>query len=80
VSVFAPGVVGVSMQLPVAEPFRVPMQLSPAPSLTVTVPVGVRMSPVGGATLKLTVTGCPTTDELGIAEVIVVVVLALVTT
>jgi hypothetical protein len=54
-------------------------QLSPTPSLTVTIPVGVRMSPVGGVTEKLTVTGCPTTTEPGEIERIVVVVLALIT-
>jgi hypothetical protein len=54
-------------------------QLSPTPSVTVTTPVGVRTSLAGGVTLKLTVTGCPTTTELGEIEVIVVTVFALST-
>ena len=46
---------------------------SPAPSLIVTLPVGVPLPPV---TVKVIFTACPTTDGLGVCAVIVVVVLA----
>jgi hypothetical protein len=52
---------------------RVARQLSPAGSLTVTVPLGVRLSPTGDVTVTWTVTGCPTTGELVLTEVIAVV-------
>jgi hypothetical protein len=66
------------LQFP-APAVRLRVQLSPVPSLTVTVPVGVRMSSRGGLTLKLTVTGWPTTRELEESEMIAVVVLAVST-
>src|SRR2546429_3760296 len=69
VSVLAPAVNGVSVQLPTA---TVPVQVA-APSLTVTFPVGV---PPPDVTVKVTVTPCPTTEGSGVSAVIVVVVLA----
>jgi hypothetical protein len=64
------------MQVPVA---TLAEQLSPAPSLTVTVPVGVPAPGGVATTVKVTVTGCPTTTEVGLTEVIVVVLFALAT-
>jgi len=54
-------------------------QLS-VPSLTVTVPVGVPLAGATAATVKLNATACPTPDRLGVWDVIVVAVLALLTT
>jgi len=54
-------------QLPAA---TVPVQESPTPSLTVTLPVGVPPLPV---TVKVTAAACPTTDGLGVCPVMVVV-------
>src|SRR6266513_5311081 len=68
-SVFAPAVVGVSVQLPAA---TVPRQSS-APSLTVTFPLGV---PPPDVTVNATVTACPTTEGSGVSPVMVVVVAA----
>jgi hypothetical protein len=62
--------------LPVA---TVAVHVSPAPSLIVTLPVGVPLPGASGATVKLTVTGCPATDGLGVFALIFVVVLALFT-
>ena len=53
----------------------VPVQLS-TPSVTLTFPVGVPAPGATGATVKFTVTACPTFDGSGLSEVIVVVVLA----
>src|SRR5512143_1706198 len=53
----------------------VPVQLS-TPSLTVTLPVGVPAPGATGATVKFTVTACPTLDGSGLSDVIVVVVSA----
>ena len=59
---------------------QVPVQLSPAPvwpSLTVTVPVGVPIPGGTAATVKLTITGNPTIEGLGVLEIMVVSVFAL---
>ncbi len=48
-------------------------QLS-VPSLTVTVPVGVPLPGGAAATVKLMVADCPTTEGLGVCDVIAVVV------
>jgi hypothetical protein len=69
VSVLAPAVIGVSVQLPAA---TVPTQLT-VPSLTVTVPLGV---PPADVTVKLTTTPWPTTEGSGVSPVIAVVVAA----
>ena len=53
-------------------------QVSPTPSLIVTLPVGVP-GPDAGATVKSTMTGCPTKEGLGRCEAIVVMVSALLT-
>jgi hypothetical protein len=58
-------------QVPVA---MLAEQVSPAPSLTVTFPVGVPLPGAFAVTVKLIVTGCPTTDGLGVWAVIAVVV------
>ena len=58
-------------QLPAA---TVPVQESPTPSLTVTLPVGVPPLPV---TVKVTATACPTDDGLGVCPVMVVVLAVL---
>jgi hypothetical protein len=58
---------------------RVATQLSPAGSVTVTVPVGVTLSPAGDVTVTWTVTPCPTTGELVLTEVIAVVGTAAIT-
>jgi hypothetical protein len=73
VRVSAPTVLGASMQLPAA---RVAVQLAPVMSFTVTVSVVVIVPVPGGltATVKLTNTGCPTTEGLGVLAVILVVV------
>ena len=65
-----PAVARLREQLPAA---TVPVHVSSAPSLTVTLPVGVPL-PV---TVKPTVTACPSGDGLGVWEVIVVVLPAL---
>ena len=52
------------------EPFRVPVPSVVAPSLNVTVPVGVPV-PELGATVAVNITDCPTVD--GFAEEIRVV-------
>jgi len=69
-------VLNVIEQLPVA---TLAEQVSPAPSLTVTVPVGVPRPGTTGVTVKLIVTGWPATDGLGVCAVIVVVVLSWLT-
>lgn len=69
VTVCVPVLVTIRTQLPLAEE-RVPEQVSPAVSLTETVPVGV--PPPLALTVKLTVTGCPTTAAA--SEVVTVVV------
>src|SRR5439155_7266690 len=76
VSVFAPAVAKLAEQLPAA---TVPVQLSPTPSLTVTLPVAVPLPGATAATAKLTVTACPKADGLGVCPLMVVVVLALFT-
>jgi hypothetical protein len=58
-------------QLPVAL-LRVTTQFPEAPSLTVTVPVGV---PLSAETLTEMVMACPTTGLAGLVPVMVVVVL-----
>src|SRR5437588_12587138 len=63
------------LQVPLA---TVPVQLS-TPSLTVTLPLGVPAPGATAATVKFTVTACPTFDGSGVSEVIVVVVSALLT-
>src|SRR2546426_17157 len=67
VSVFAPAVVGVRVQVPAA---TVPLHCT-VPSLTVTLPVGV---PPTDVTVKVTTTPCPTADGFGVWPVSVVVV------
>src|SRR5207244_941271 len=59
VSVFAPAVVGVRLQLPAA---TVATQFT-VPSLTVTLPVGV---PPADVTVKVTATPCPASDGFGV--------------
>jgi hypothetical protein len=61
------------VQVPVV---TVPLQVSPVPSVTVTLPVGV---PAAEVTVNDTTTPCPNTDGSGVWPVIVVVVLAGVT-
>ena len=74
---FVPAVVDVREQLPFgAEPVH---GAAPVPSLTVTVPVGVPLAGGAAATEKLTRYGWPTTVELGVMLVIVVVELAVTT-
>jgi hypothetical protein len=81
--VFVPVVVGVRLQLPVLDPpapaVSAPEQLSPVPSLTVTVPVGATAAPEVFATVKFTVTGCPTNPLVALVDVIVVDVFAAIT-
>ena len=48
-------------------------QVSPAPSLTVTLPVGVPLPGEFAVTVKVMLTACPTTDGLGVCAVIDVV-------
>jgi len=69
VRVFAPAVVGASVQPPTA---TVPEQLT-VPSLTVTLPVG---TPPLEVTVKLTAIPWPTTEGSGVSAVMVVVVAA----
>jgi hypothetical protein len=76
VKLFVPAVVNVMLQVPAA---TVPVQLT-VPSLTVTLPVGVPAPGAIGITVKLSATGCPTTEGSGESEVMVAVVLALLTT
>jgi hypothetical protein len=71
-------VLGVREQLPVP-PLSVAVHVSPVPSSTVTVPVGVPAPGEFAVTLTLTVTAWFTTDGLGVLDVIVVVVSALLT-
>ena len=66
----SPGEVRVSVHAPSATPAE---QLSPGLAATVTLPVGV---PADAVTVKLTVTGCPTSEGSGASEVMVVVVVA----
>jgi hypothetical protein len=54
---------------------RVAPQDSPVPAVTVTLPVGTP----GPATLKFTITACPTSDGSGVSEIIVVMVAARLT-
>jgi hypothetical protein len=68
-SVLAPAAVGVNVQVPAP---TVPEHCA-APSLTVTVPVGV---PPADVTVKVTAIPSPTTEGLGVWPVIVVVVAA----
>ena len=75
VRVRAPDVVSVMLQVPAA---TVSVQLS-TPSLTVTLPVGVPAPGTTGATVKFTVTACPTIDGSGLSDVMLVVVLAALT-
>jgi hypothetical protein len=60
-------------QVPAA---TVAVHASPAPSLTITLPVGVPFPGDTAATVNFTVTAWPATDVLGVCEVMVVVVLA----
>ncbi len=60
------------VQFPVA---TVAVHASPAPSLTVTLPVGVPLAGETGTTLNVTFTGCPDTEGLADCAVMVVVVL-----
>jgi hypothetical protein len=53
------------------------VQESPIRSVTTTFPVGVPLAGATGFTVKLTVTGCPVTEGLGVWAVIVVQVKAL---
>ena len=53
-------------------------QLAPVPSVTVTEPVGDPVAGDAGATVKLTVTGCPVPEGAGESPVIDVVVLPLI--
>ena len=69
--VLSPTTVGVREHLPTA---TVAEQLAPAPSLTVTVPLGT--PPAAVVTVKVTVMGCPTMDGSGASEAMTVVVLA----
>jgi hypothetical protein len=64
-------------QLP-SPPLSVPLQLSPVDAVTVTLPVGngVPAGTPDPETLKLTVTGFPTVEGSGVAEVIAVVLAA----
>ena len=78
VSVLVPAAAGVSEQLPVP-PLSVTWQVSPAPSSTVTVPVGVPWPGKFTVTETLIVTAWFTTDGFGVFAVIVVVVSALFT-
>jgi len=55
------------------------VHVAPAPSLTLTVPVGVPAPGATGATLKVTVTGWPAAAGFGLIEETVVVVVALFT-
>src|SRR5215510_3858805 len=73
VRLLAPAEVKVSAHWPAA---TVPVQET-APSLTVTLPVGV--PPPDGVTPYCTVTACPTTEGSGLSEVIAVVVASLLT-
>src|SRR5690348_868669 len=72
-SVFAPALVGISVQSPTA---TVPLQVA-VPSLTVTVPVG---APPLELTVNATAIPWPVTDGFGVWVVIAVVVLAAFTT
>ena len=56
---------------------RLAVHEAPAPSLIVTVPVGVPLPGATTVTLKVTVVGWPTDTGLGVMEMIVVVVSAL---
>jgi hypothetical protein len=71
--VSVPAAFGASEQAPVA---RVAVQLAPVLSVTVTVsePGIVPLPGDVTATVKLTLTVCPTTDGFGVLAVIVVVV------
>ena len=57
----------------------VAVQVSPKPSLIVTLPAGVPLPGATAATVKLIVTAWPTTDGSGLSLVIVVVVEAWLT-
>lgn len=79
-----PVLVGVNWQLPVLDaPDAVRLellQLSPVPSLTVTVPAGATAAPVAVlVTVKFTVTGWPTVPFAGFSELIAVEVVAALT-
>ncbi len=75
-SVFVPAVGKMREQPPAA---TVPVHVSPAPSLTVTLPVGVPLPSDTVATAKLTATACPAKDGFGAWAPMEVVVLALFT-
>jgi hypothetical protein len=69
-------IVGINVQLP--EPLlNAPLQIAPAPSLTVTLPVGVK-PPIPG-TVKLTFTACPRIDGLGAVLVVMELTVSLET-
>ena len=72
-SVLLPAAGKVIEQVPTA---TVAVHVSPSPSLTVTLPVGVPLPGETGVTEKFTVTDCPTTDGFGVCEAIAVVVAA----
>jgi hypothetical protein len=78
VRVLVPAACGVIWQLP-APALSVIVQVSPAPSSTVTEPVGVPVPGEFTVTETLTVTAWFTTDGFGVFAVIVVVVSALFT-
>jgi hypothetical protein len=72
-SVSVPAAGKVIEQVPAA---TVPVQVSPTPSLTVTLPVGVPLPGEFAVTVKLILTAWPTSDGLGVCAVIVVDVLS----
>src|SRR5438445_3434426 len=72
-SVLLPATGNVIGQVPAA---TVAVQVSPSPSLTVTLPVAAPLPGETGVTEKFTVTDCPTTDGFGACEVMAVVVAA----
>jgi hypothetical protein len=77
--------VAVSVSVPDVEneikqpPIKKTVHESPAPSLTLTLPLGTPLPGGMAALAKFTVTGWPTTDGLGVFVMMVVVVLALFT-
>jgi hypothetical protein len=60
------------LQLPLPDD-KVALHVSPAPSLTVTLPVGLVVAGATGETFTLTATSCPTTEGSGVEAVIAVV-------
>ena len=77
VSVLDPAVMKVKEQLPPIPGARALLQDSPVPEVTVTLPVGPPF-PNRSVTLKLTITGCPTSEGFGVLLAIVIL-LALLT-